>query len=113
MGLWLCPLHVFADVTAPLPISAETHVSQRQVTIGDIITYSVVVRHDSGFHVLSPDPTVHFEKGFETIDQGTSEPNKVKGQREETFWFKFRADAVGFYNIPKIPGNPASTRSGD
>jgi hypothetical protein len=103
MGLCLIPLPVLADATSPLPISAETRVSQRQATIGDIITYSIIVRHDSSFHVLPPDPTAHFKKGFETIDQGTSEPKALEGQQEETFWFKFRADAVGFYNLPKIP----------
>ena len=103
MGLWLTPLSVFADTTATPPISAETHVSKRQVTIGDVITYSIVVRHDSGFHVLPPDPTAHFKKGFETIDRGISEPKALEEQQEETFWFKFRADAVGFYNLPKIP----------
>lgn len=103
MGLWLTPLPIFADATAPSPISAETHVSQRQVTIGDIVTYSIVVRHDAGIHVLPPDPTAHFEKGFEYVDQGISGPKKVEGQQEESFWFKFRADAVGFYNLPQIP----------
>ena len=103
MGLWLTPLPIFADATAPSPISAETHVSQRQVTIGDIVTYSIVVRHDAGIHVLPPDPTAHFEKGFEYVDQGISGPKKGEGQQEESFWFKFRADAVGFYNLPQIP----------
>ncbi len=103
MGLWLAPLLVFADTTAQSPISAETRVSQRQVTIGAVVIYSIVIRHDAGIHVLPPDPTAHFEKGFEYVDQGTSEPKEVEGQQEETFWFKFRADAVGFYNLPKIP----------
>lgn len=103
VGLWLAPLPVFADTTSSSPISAETHVSQRQVTIGDTVTYSIIIRHDSGIHVLPPNPTAHFEKGFEYVDQGISEPKEVEGQQEETFWFKFRADAVGFYNLPKIP----------
>ena len=103
IGFWLAPLPVFADAAAHSPISAETRVNQRQVTIGDIVTYSIVVRHDAGIHVLPPDPTAHFEKGFDDVDQGASEPKEVKGQQEETFWFKFRADAVGFYNLPQIP----------
>ena len=49
IGLWLAPLPVLADTTAPSPISSETRVSQRQVTIGDIVTYSIVVRHDAVF----------------------------------------------------------------
>ena len=48
MGLWLAPLLVFADTTAQSPISAETRVSQRQVTIGAVVTYSIVIRHDAG-----------------------------------------------------------------
>ena len=103
IGLWLTPLPAFADITAYPPISAETRVNQRQVTVGDIVTYSIVVRHDSSIHVLPPDPIAHFEKGFEYVDRGTSEPQKLEGQQEETFWFKFRADTVGFYNLPKVP----------
>lgn len=103
IGLLLTPLHVLADTTTPLPISAETSVSQRQVTIGDAITYSIVIRHDLGIHVLPPNPIAYFEKGFEYIDQGTSDAKNVGGQQEQTFWFKLRADAVGFYNLPKIP----------
>ena len=103
MALWLSPLPVFADATTQPVISAETHVNQRQVTIGDVVTYSIVIRHESGIHVLPPDLAAHFEKGFEYVNQGTSESKDVEGQQEETFWFKFRADAVGFYNLPKIP----------
>jgi hypothetical protein len=103
MALWLAPLPVFADAKVQSPIAAETHVSQRQVTVGDVVTYSIIIRHQAGIHVLPPNPTAHFEKGFEPVDQGTSETKQVEGQQEETFWFKFRADAVGFYNLPKIP----------
>ena len=113
MSLWLAPLPVFADATTQPAISAETHVSQRQVTIGDIVTYSIVIRHETGIHVLPPDLTAHFEKGFEYVDQGTSESKDVEGQQEETFWFKFRADAVGFYNLPEIPIEFTAPAPGD
>jgi len=113
LGLWLAPLPVFANAEASSPISAETHVSQRQVTIGDIVTYSIIVRHDTGIHVLPPNPARHFEKGFEEVDQGVSESKEIEGQQEETFWFKFRADAVGFYNLPKIAIEFTAPSSGD
>ena len=102
-AFWLLPLQAFADATPQAPISAETSVSQRQVTIGDIVTYSIIIRHDDDIHVLPPDPTAYFEKGFESVNRGTSDPKEVNGQMEEAFWFKFRADRVGFYNLPKIP----------
>ena len=101
LGLTLLP--GFADATTQPPISAETRVSQRQATIGDIVTYSIVIRHDTGIHVLPPDPTAHFKEGFEYVDRGTLESKEISGQQEKTFWFKFRADAVGFYNLPKVP----------
>ena len=103
LALCLAPLPVFAEATTPSPISAETHISQRQVTIGDIVTYSIIVRHDVGIHVLPPNPAAHFKKGFDAVDQGLSEPKEREGQQKKTFWFKFRADAVGFYNLPQIP----------
>ena len=99
----LAPLPVKANAVDPSPISAETRVSPREVTVGDIVTYSIIVRHDAGIQVAPPDPTPHFKKGFEYVDQGTAGPLTVKGQQEQTFWFKFRADRVGFYNLPEIP----------
>ena len=102
-GLFLFQNNAIA--TTPLPISGETQVSQRQVTIGDVVTYSIIIRHEPGMHVLPPDPSPHFEKGFESVDKGTTESENTDGRVERTFWFKFRADAVGFYNLPKIPVN--------
>ena len=68
-----------------------------------MITYSIIVRHEPGIRVLPPDPVASFEEGFEYVDQGSSDPKSTEGQQEQTFWFKFRADAVGFYNLPEIP----------
>jgi len=103
LGLLLAPSPLFAEAIVPSPVSADTRVSQRQVTIGDVVTYSIIVRHDDGIHVAPPDPTAHFNKGFEYVDRGTLQPKTIDGQTEETFWFKYRADQVGFYNLPKIP----------
>ena len=109
----LLPLQVFAETTTLPPISAETHVSQRQVTIGDVVTYSIVIRHDPGIHVLPPEPGAHFEKGFEYADQGTTESKNAEGQQERIFWYKFRADAIGFYNLPQIPVKFTAPAPGD
>ncbi|MDH5761865.1 MAG: hypothetical protein OEZ51_02680 [Nitrospinota bacterium] len=103
LGLILAPSLAIGNPATQSPIAAETHVSQRQVTIGDIVTYSIIVRHDPNIQVSPPDPTPLFEKGFEYVDRGIDEPRKINGQIEETFWFKFRADAVGFYNLKQAP----------
>ena len=99
----LAPLPAVADSLSEPPISADTQINPRRVTIGDIITYSITVRHEPGIQVLPPNPFPSFEKGFEYIDQGISNPKRLKEHQEKTFWFKFRADAVGFYNISEIP----------
>jgi hypothetical protein len=103
LALVLAPSTVFAQSASQSPISAESRVSQRQITVGDIVTYSIIVRHEPGIHVLPPNPIAYFEKGFEYIDQGASEIKESEGQLEEIFWFKFRADKVGFYNLSNIP----------
>ena len=99
----LASLPVNTNAVDSSPISAETRVSQRDVTLGDIVTYSIIVRHEPGIQVAPPDPAPYFKKGFEYVDQGTTGPITVKGQQEQTFWYKFRADRVGFYNFPEIP----------
>lgn len=101
--LLFIPWLAWAESETTSPVSAETHVSERLATVGDLLTYSIVVRHDKGIHIAAPDPTEHFAQGFELVDRGTSEPKELGGQAEETFWFKLRADRVGFYNLPPIP----------
>ena len=100
MTLGLTPLPAFADAIPP--ISVEIYVNQRQITVGDIVTYSIVIHHEPSIHILPLDPGIHFEKGLEYVDRGTTESKESDGQKEKTLWFKFRADAVGFYKLPKI-----------
>ena len=99
----LASLPVDANAVDSSPISAETRVSQREITVGDIVTYSIIVRHEAGIRVAPPDPTPHFKKGFDYVDRGSTGPITVNDQQEQTFWYKFRADRVGFYNFPDIP----------
>lgn len=44
--LLLSPLPLFANEVSPSLIAADTTVSQREVTVGDIVTYSITVTHE-------------------------------------------------------------------
>ncbi|NIQ03977.1 MAG: hypothetical protein GWM98_29430, partial [Nitrospinaceae bacterium] len=100
---FILPVPAFAEEPVTSPISTETRVNERHVTIGDLVTYSIIVRHDPEIRVSPPVPPAQFAKGFQYVDQGTGPSRTLNGQTEDIFWFKYRADRTGFYNIPKIP----------
>jgi hypothetical protein len=106
MGLWLLvllliPVSGFTqEEENKSPVSVEVHVAPAKATIGDIITYSIRVRHDPNIQPLPPKfiPPA----GLEPIDQGIKKLPPVGTQKEQEFWFRVRADQVGFYEFPSI-----------
>lgn len=93
------------------PISVEVHVAPAKATIGDIITYSIRVRHDPNIEPLPPKFVP--PAGLESIDQGTKNLPPVKTQNEQEFWFRLRADQVGSYDFPSLPLPFEATREED
>jgi hypothetical protein len=83
------------------PIAVEVHVAPAKATIGDIITYSIRVRHDANINPLPPKFVP--PAGLEPIDQGIKKLPAVGTQNEQEFWFRMRADQVGSYDFPSIP----------
>lgn len=92
------------------PVSVEVHVAPAKATIGDIITYSIRVRHDAN---IKPFPPKFMPPaGLEPIDQGVKKLPPVGTQNEQEFWFRMRADQVGSYEFPSIPLPFEATREG-
>ena len=125
LTLILVPLFGFAQdtrlETVP-PISVEVEVTPKQATVGDLITYSIRVRHDLNIE-LSP-PGFAPPLGLELVDQGTRELARKESQVQQEFWFRLRADLVGSYEFPalsiafvvgadskKIPGQVSSPKA--
>lgn len=71
------------------PISISAKVDKSQITLGDIITYSITVQHDPDMEIIPP--RVAF-KGFDFVDSGRGK-SSVKGQEE--YWYRLRADQTG------------------
>ena len=92
--------HAHAPALANSPISANAIVDKPRATIGDIITYTVTVRHDAGMEPSMPD--FSGIAGFEVLASQDSGPRKVEGQIEREFSVKLRADRVGLYTLPPI-----------
>ena len=69
-------------------------------TVGDLITYSIRVRHDS---TIKPSlPIFVPPEGVEAVDQGTRELPRKNSQNQQEFWFRLRADLVGTYDFPAL-----------
>jgi hypothetical protein len=104
LTLNLIPLSGFAQgnkLETLSPISIEVEVTPKQATVGDLITYSIRVRHDLNIEPSSPDFVP--PDGLEMVDQGTRELARKKIQVQREFWFRVRADLVGSYEFPALP----------
>jgi hypothetical protein len=90
------------DNTGPSSgVSVEVNVDPPTVTIEEIFTYSVLVRHDS---ILHPEmPSFESLRKLEVLDNGAEDPENFAGQIESVFWVRLRAKSVGTLTIPSIP----------
>ncbi|MFQ5672351.1 MAG: BatD family protein [Nitrospinales bacterium] len=86
----------------PSPISIDAGVDKTDLTVGDVVTFSVTVRADPDIQPSTPDFSGQF-KGFDLIDNGAEAPKKVDGQIEFTYWYRLRADLPGTYTISPVP----------
>lgn len=125
LTLILVPLSGFAqgkNLETQSPISIEVEVTPKQATVGDLITYSIRVRHDSNFEPSQPNFTP--PEGLELVDQGMQVLARKKTQVQRKFWFRLRADLVGSHEFPaltiafvadtegkKIPGQATSPKA--
>ena len=83
------------------PVSIKTQVDITQPTLGDILTYSIRVNHDSDIVIHTPEYVI--PEGFEKVGTGKKIPRKVNNQTAQEFWLKLRVDKTGLLTIPAIP----------
>lgn len=82
-------------------VSVEANVDPSHVSIGDIVTFSVLVRHDA---FLIPEmPDFKSLRGFKVLDSGFEKPESFAGQIESEFWVRLQAQSVGTLTIPSLP----------
>ena len=95
--LFFCSTTGWAN--SPLTISAK--IDKPIVTTGDIITYTITLRHELDVITITPDFDSVSE--FNLIERITSEPRETgKGLIEQKYSAKFRADKVGTYTIAPV-----------
>jgi hypothetical protein len=89
-----------SQLETPSPISVEVEVTPKQATVGDLITYSIRVRHD--LNIEPSQPQFIPPEGLEAVEQGARELPRKKSQAQQEFWFRLRADLVGKYEFPAL-----------
>ena len=83
------------------PITINTEIDKKIVTTGDIITYSIILKHE--LDVLIATPNFDIIDTFNIVEKKTDKPRKVtKDIVEQKYSIKLRADKVGTYTIPPI-----------
>ena len=99
--LLICESALADDEPAQSGVSAQINVEPKQGFIGDIITVTILIRHDS---ILTPDmPRVESFPGFKVLDSGSNTPETFAGQLESEFWISLQAEKVGKLTIPSLP----------
>lgn len=88
---------VFSDTS---PMSVDARIDKTGITLGDIITYTIVIHHDADMETNPPD--VHI-KGFDFVDSGAGKPAFANGQIVQEYWYRFRADETGKRTIDPVP----------
>ena len=83
------------------PITINTEIDKKVVTTGDIITYTIILKHE--LDVLIATPNFDIIDTFNIVEKKTEKPREVaKGIVEQKYSIKLRADKVGTYTIPPI-----------
>ena len=83
------------------PITINTEIDKKIVTTGDIITYTIILKHE--LDVLIATPNFDIIDTFNIVEKKTDKPRKVtKDIVEQKYSIKLRADKVGTYTIPPI-----------
>ena len=101
IGLWLAHPGVYPATTEAAPASPpfdmQVRIDPGELTVGDLATYTLTVRHDPAIR-LKPPQAPPWE-GFERIDQGLAAPRQEGERLKQEYWFRLRADQVGFHTL--------------
>lgn len=80
-------------------INVDAEITPKEVTVGDLATYTLTVTYDKNIQIAAPVLRGDFT-GFELVDQGKTSPGEMKGKSEQQYWFKLRGDLVGVHTFP-------------
>ena len=83
------------------PVTVDAQIDNLKPTLGDVITYSITVLHDSDIVVHRPEYVI--PEGLEKIGNGKPKPLKNQQQYTQEFWLKLRIDKTGPISFPAIP----------
>ena len=87
--------------SADSPITINTTIDKAKVTTGDIITYTITMKH--ALDVIPNTPDFNAISKFNIIGYPISESKEIKtGVFEQKYSVELRADKVGTYNISPI-----------
>ncbi|PIQ97413.1 MAG: hypothetical protein COV67_04290 [Nitrospinae bacterium CG11_big_fil_rev_8_21_14_0_20_56_8] len=86
---------------AESPVSIESTARPAQGTVGDVITWTITVRHDEDIRLKPPhlDPV----PGFETLESGYLPPQTGENKIATVFQVKLFAEKVGSFTLPALP----------
>ena len=88
-------------VWANSPLTINSEIDKATVTTGDIITYTIIIKHE--LDVIPTTPNFDAINKFDIIEKITGKPRETKeGLTEQKYSVRLRADEVGTHTIPAI-----------
>ena len=83
------------------PLTINSEIDKATVTTGDIITYTIIIKHE--LDVIPTTPNFDAINKFDIIEKITGKPRETKeGLTEQKYSVRLRADEVGTHTIPAI-----------
>lgn len=83
------------------PVTVDARIDNAKPTLGDVVTYSVAVRHDPDIVLRMPEYKI--PAGLEKVENGKLNPIQSNNQNSQEFWLKLRTDKIGPLTLPAIP----------
>lgn len=81
-------------------LTIDAKVDKPLATTGDIITYTITLRHDMDLKPSMPDFSII--NGFDLHEAFESKPLRIGNQIEQEYSIRLRADEIGIFTIPPI-----------
>jgi len=80
-------------------VSVESRIDKSQVTVGELVRYEVIVKHEPDIEITMPPPGINLG-GFEIRDYKPFDPVKKGGMLERKVEYTIAAYDTGMYVIP-------------
>lgn len=101
-GASASPGNPAATSAAPQNLTIEAALDKAQITVRDIVTYTITTRYPNGYKIVVWPQLANKINDLRIVDLGSEEATQVGDRWQAKKWFKLRADLSGSYVLPPV-----------